>query len=141
MDDEINIFNALKTKHKNTTRPIQNIVPNPRQPPVMVNKTQKNHYDFHRLKTVPEEISCSNIAWDDKGKENNIIIFKESIANFDRNTNAKINNTIWCGRVRFWNFPGLNIGRTSVLYWSNSDRRKLSQSYGAHWYQWYYFQW
>ena len=39
LDDEINIFNVLKTKHNNISRPIQNVVQNPRQPPVVVNNS------------------------------------------------------------------------------------------------------
>ena len=47
---------------------------------------------------------------DSKGNENNIVIFSDSIANFDRNTKAKINNSIRSGRVRFRNFPGATSG-------------------------------
>ena len=48
---------------------------------------------------------------DSKGNESNIVIFSDSIANFDRNTKAKINNSIRSGRVRFRNFPGATSGK------------------------------
>ena len=39
LDDKINISNVLKTRHNDTTRPIQNAVQNPLRPPVVVNNT------------------------------------------------------------------------------------------------------
>ena len=74
LDDEINIFNVLKKKHNNTTRPIQNTVKNPRRPPVVVNHSQKSQHDFRRLKTVTGENSYSDVVKDYNGNENNIII-------------------------------------------------------------------
>ena len=56
------------------------------------------------------ENSYSEVVKDSKGNENNIVIFSDSIANFDRNTKAKINNSIRSGRVRFRNFPGATSG-------------------------------
>ena len=47
---------------------------------------------------------------DNKGNENNIVIFSNSIANFDRNTKAKISNSILSERVTFRNFPGPSPG-------------------------------
>ena len=47
---------------------------------------------------------------DNKGNENNIVIFSNSIANFDRNTKAKISNSIRSERVTFRNFPGPSPG-------------------------------
>ena len=41
LNDEINIFSVLKTKH-NTTRPNQNIVENACQPPVVGNNSPEN---------------------------------------------------------------------------------------------------
>ena len=40
-----------------------------------------------------------------QGIENNIVIISDSIANFNINAKAKINNSIRSGRVRFRNFP------------------------------------
>ena len=42
LDDEINISNALKTRHSDTTRPIQNVVQNSRRPLVAVNNSPEN---------------------------------------------------------------------------------------------------
>ena len=56
------------------------------------------------------ENSYNEVVKDSKGNENNIVIFSDSIANFDRNTKAKINNSIRSGRVRFRNFPGATSG-------------------------------
>ena len=47
----------------------------------------------------------------DKRNESNIVIFSNSIANFDRNTKAKISNSIRSGRVRLRNFPGATSGK------------------------------
>ena len=47
---------------------------------------------------------------DSKGNENNIVIFSNSIGNFDRNTKAKISNIILSKRVTFRNFPGPSPG-------------------------------
>ena len=71
----------------------------------MVNNSPENQHDFHRFKTEPGENLYSDVVKDHKGNENNIVIFSDSIANFDRNTKVKINNRIQSGRVRFWNFP------------------------------------
>ena len=72
----------------------------------MINNSPENQLDFRRLKAVPGENSYSEVVKDHKGNESNIVIFSDSIANFDRNTKAKINNSIRSGRVRFRNFPG-----------------------------------
>ena len=50
------------------------------------------------------------VVKDHKENENNIIIFSESKANFDRYTKAKINNSNQSGRERFQNFPGATSG-------------------------------
>ena len=94
LDDETNIPNVVKTRQNNTTRPIQDVVQNPRRPPVVVNNSPENEHDFRRLKTVPGENLYSEVVKDHKGNESNIVIFSDSIENFDRNTNAKINNSI-----------------------------------------------
>ena len=104
MNDEINIFNVLKTKH-NTTRPIQNIVQTACQPPVVRNHSPENQRDF----------SYSNGVKDHRGNENNIINFSDSIANFDRNTKVKINNSIRSEQARFQNLPGATLGEL-LLY-------------------------
>ena len=110
LDDEIHIFSVLKTKYNNTTQPIQNIVQNPHQPPVVVNNSPENHHDFCRLETVPGENLYSSVVKDHIGNENNIVIFSVSIGNFNRNTKVKINNNIPSGWVRFWHFPGATLG-------------------------------
>ena len=56
------------------------------------------------------ENSYSEVVKDSKGNENNIIIFSDSIANFDRNTKVKMNNCIRSGRARFQNLPGATLG-------------------------------
>ena len=94
LDDETNIPNVVKTRQNNTTRPIQDVVQNPRRPPVVVNNSPENEHDFRRLKTVPGENLYSEVVKDHKGNESNIVIFSDSIENFYRNTNAKINNSI-----------------------------------------------
>ena len=99
LNDEINIFSVLKTKH-NTTHPNQNIVENACQHPVVGNHSPENQHDF----------SYSNVVKDHKGNENNIIIFSDSIANFDRNTKVKMNNRIRSGQARFQNLPGATLG-------------------------------
>ena len=113
LDDETNIFNVLKRRHNDTTRPIQNVVQNPRQPPVVVNNPPQNQHGFRRLKTVPGENSYSEVVKDHKGNENNIAIFSNSTASFNRNTKAKISNSIRSGRVTFRHFPG----QTSEELW------------------------
>ena len=100
LDDETNIFNVLKRRHNDTTRPIQNVVQNPRQPPVVVNNSPQNHHGFRRLKTVPGENSYSEFV-------------SNSTASFNRNTKAKISNSIRSGRVTFRHFPG----QTSEELW------------------------
>ena len=50
----------LKTRHNNTTRPIQNVVQIPRRPPVVVNNSPENQHDFWRLKTVSGKSSYSD---------------------------------------------------------------------------------
>ena len=77
----------------------------------MINNSPENQHDFRRSKAVPGENSYSELVKDHKGNENNIVIFSDSIANFDRNTKAKINNSIRSGRVRFRNFPGTTSGK------------------------------
>ena len=94
LDDETNISSVVKTRHNYTTRPIQNVVQNPRRPPVVVNNSPENEHDFCRLKIVLGEDSHSEVVKDHKGNESNIAIFSDSIENFDRNTNAKINDSI-----------------------------------------------
>ena len=87
----------------------------PRRPPVVVNNSPENQHDFRRLKTVPGENSYNDVAKDHKGNENNIVIFSDSIASFDRNTKVKINNNIRSGRVRFRNFQdGFSSGRRKL---------------------------
>ena len=76
----------------------------------MINNSPENQHDFRRLKAVPGENSYSKVVKDHKGNENNIVIFSDSIANFDRNTKDKINNSIQKGRERFQNFPGTTSG-------------------------------
>ena len=76
----------------------------------MVNNSPENHHDFRRLKTAPGENSYSKVVKDHKGNEKNILIFSNSIANFNRNTKAKINKSIRSGRVKFRNFPGATSG-------------------------------
>ena len=110
LGDEINISNVLKTRHNDTTRPIQNTIQNPCRPPVVINNSSENQFDFRRLKAVPGENSYNEVVKDHKGNESNIVIFSDSIANFDRNTEAKINNSIRNGRVRFRNFTGATSG-------------------------------
>ena len=68
---------------------------------MVVNNSPENQHDFHRFKTEPGENLYSDVVKDHKGNENNIVIFSDSIANFDRNTKVKINNRIQSGRVRF----------------------------------------
>ena len=110
LHDETNISNVVITRHNDTTGPIQNVVQNPRQPPVVVNNSPENQHDFRRLKTLPGENSYSEVVKDHKGNGSNIVIFSDSIENFDRKTNAKINNSIRSGRVRFRNLPGGTSG-------------------------------
>ena len=76
----------------------------------MVNNSPENQHDFRRLKTLPGENSYSEVVKDHKGNGSNIVIFSDSIENFDRKTNAKINNSIRSGRVRFRNLPGGTSG-------------------------------
>ena len=66
LDDETNIPNVLKTRHNDTTQPIQSIIQIPCQPPVVVNNSAENQHDFPRLKTVPEENSYSKVVKDHK---------------------------------------------------------------------------
>ena len=94
LNDEINISNVLKTRHNDKTRPMQNVVQNPRRPSVVVNNFPEKLHDYRRLKAVPGENSYSKVAKDNKGNEGNIVIFSDSIPNFDRNIKAKINNSI-----------------------------------------------
>ena len=75
LDDETNISNVVKTRHNTTTRPIQNVVQNPRRPPVVVNNSPENEHDFRRLKTVPGENLYSEVVKDHKGNDSNIVIF------------------------------------------------------------------
>ena len=89
---------------------MQNAVQNPSRPFAVVNSYPENQHDFRRLKTAPGENSYSKVVKDHKGKENNIVIFSNSIADFNRNTKAKINNSIQSGRVRFRNFTGATLG-------------------------------
>ena len=110
LDDEINISNVLKTRHNGTTRPIQNAVQNPRRSPVVVHNSPQNQHHFRRLKTAPRENLYSEVVKDHKRNENNIVIFSDSIANFNRYTKAKINNSIRKGRVRLRNFRGATSG-------------------------------
>ena len=110
LDDEINISNVLKTRHNDTTQPIQNVVQNPPQRPVVVHNYPEKQHDFCRLKTVPGENSYSEVVRDHKGNENNIVIFSDSLANFDRNTKAKINNSIINSKIRkIAEFPRCNF--------------------------------
>ena len=76
----------------------------------MINNYLENQHDFRRLKAVPGENSYSKVVKDHKGNENNIVIFRDSIANFDRNTKDKINNSIQKGQEIFRNFPGTTSG-------------------------------
>ena len=94
LNDEINISNVLKTRRNDKTRPMHNVVQNPRRPPVVVNNFPEKLHDYRRLKAVPGENSYNKVVKDNKGNEGNIVIFSASIANFDRNTKAKINNSI-----------------------------------------------
>ena len=55
----------------------------------MVNNSPQNKHDFNRLKTVPIENSNSFLVKDHKGKENNIVIFSNSIANLTETPNSK----------------------------------------------------
>ena len=99
-----------KPKHNNTTRPIPNIVRNPRRPPVVVNSFLENQHDFRRLKTLRGENSFSEEVKDHKGNENNIIVFSNSMANIDRNIKVELNSSIRSGRARFLNFPVATSG-------------------------------
>ena len=76
----------------------------------MINNSPENQHDFRRSKAVPGENSYSELVKDHKGNENNIVIFSDSIVNFDRNAKAKMKNSIRSGRVRFRNFPGAKSG-------------------------------
>ena len=67
---------------------------NARQPPIVVNNSPENQHDFRRLKTVQRETSYSDVLEDHKGNENNVIIFNNIVANFDKNTNVKVNKRI-----------------------------------------------
>ena len=69
LGDEINISNVLKTRHNDTTRPIQDAVQNPRRPPLVINNSPENQHDFRRLKAVPGENSYSEAVEDHKGNE------------------------------------------------------------------------
>ena len=69
LGDEINISNVLKTRHNDTTRPIQDAVQNPRRPPLVINNSPENQHDFRRLKAVPGENSYSKAVEDHKGNE------------------------------------------------------------------------
>ena len=69
LGDEINISNVLKTRHNDTTRPIQNAVQNPRRPPLVINNSPENQHDFRKLKAVPGENSYSEAVEDHKGNE------------------------------------------------------------------------
>ena len=69
LGDEINISNVLKTRHNDTTRPIQDAVQNPRRPPLVINNSPENQHDFRRLKAVPGENSYSEAVEDHKGTE------------------------------------------------------------------------
>ena len=59
LDDEINIFNVLKTKHTNAARLIQNVLQNLHWPPVVVNNCPENQHDFRTLNTIPWEKACT----------------------------------------------------------------------------------
>ena len=102
-----------KPKHNNTTRPIPNIVRNPRRPPMVVNSFLENQHDFRRLKTLRGENSFSEVVNDHKGNENNIIVFSNNMANIDRNIKVELNSSIRSGRARFLNFPGATSGDLS----------------------------
>ena len=67
---------------------------NARQSPIVVNNSPENQHDFRRLKTVHRETSYSDVLKDHKGNENNVIIFNNIVANFDKNTNVKVNKRI-----------------------------------------------
>ena len=87
LDDEVDIFNVHKTKHNDAIWPIQNIMQNPCQPPVVVvNNSLENQNKICRLKSVPGENLYSNVLKDHNGTENNIANLGGSIANLDRNT-------------------------------------------------------
>ena len=80
-----------------------------------------------QIKESSGENSYSDAVKDHKGNENNIIIFSNSIANFDGNTKVKINNCIRKERARFRNFPGATSGE--VLHYM--DRTLAEGNYDA----------
>ena len=104
LDFEIDAFNKWRIKHKSTTPSIQNMMLNARQPPIVVNNSPENQHDFRGLKTVQRETSYNDVLKDHKGNENNVIIFNNIVANFDKNTNVKVNKRIRSRWAIFQNF-------------------------------------
>ena len=78
------------------------MVQNPRRYPAVVNNSLENQHDFCRLKAASGENSYNDLVKDN-------LIF-DSIANFDRNTKLKINNSIQRRQARFRNFPDTTLG-------------------------------
>ena len=86
----------------------------------MVNNSPENQHDFCRLKTVLGENSYSNIVKDHNGNKNNIVVFIDRIANFDRNTKVKKQQySKWTSKTL--ECPRNNIRRTFALYGYNSN--------------------
>lgn len=78
------------------------MVQNPRRYSAVVNNFPENQHNFCRLKAVSGENSYNDLVKDN-------LIF-DSIANFDRNTKLKINNSIQRRQARFRNFPDTTLG-------------------------------
>ena len=85
-----------------------------------MNNSPENQHDFCRLKTVLGENSYSNIVKDHNGNKNNIVVFIDRIANFDRNTKVKKQQySKWTSKTL--ECPRNNIRRTFALYGYNSN--------------------
>ena len=104
LDNEINILNVRKTtNYNNSDESKRSAKCTPTSS--SINSSPENQHGFCRLKTVPGKNLYGDLVKDHKRNENNIINVRGSIANFDRDTEIKINNSVQSERSRFRNFP------------------------------------